>query len=117
MPILMLLTVLTALVLAPLLASKVMGLRGGLGKSALIAFISLGGMQIVGMLAQHLGPLGNVLGLMGGIAVWYQVVRIVHGTKTAETIVFIFWHLFFQLLMVSLLSLIFEPSLAWVWGL
>ena len=84
-----------------------MGLKGGAGKAALVGMISLGLMQIIGLIGQFLGPLGDTLALMGGVAAWFQVVKIVHGTDTAKTVVFMFWHVFFQLLIASLLSLVF----------
>jgi hypothetical protein len=101
---------LVSLVLAPFFASKALGLKGGFGKAALVGMISLGLMQIIGLLAQHLGPMGDTLALMGGLAAWYQVVRVVHGTDTARTVVFMFWHLFFQFLIASLLSMLFSMS-------
>ena len=117
MQILIILLSLAALVVAPFLASKIMGLKGGLGKSALVAMVTIGLTQIIGMVAQHLGPLGGIIGIMGMIAAWFQVIRVVHGTDTARTIVFMFWQVFFQLLLVSLLLLVFGPeSVAWTWG-
>lgn len=108
---------LSTIVFAPFLASKIMGLKGGLGRGALVGFVTLGVIQIVGLVAQHLGPMGGILGIMGALAAWYQVVKVVHGTDTAETIVFMFWHLFFQLLCVSLLALFIGMSrVAWMWG-
>ena len=105
------------LVVAPLLASKLMGLKGGIGKAALVGLISLGLMQIIGLVARHLGPLGDLLGLMAGLAAWFQVVKIVHGTETAKTIVFMFWQLFFMMLLSSLLALFFGAgSVTWFWG-
>jgi hypothetical protein len=108
---------LLSLVVAPTLAGKAMGLKGGFGKGALVGLISLGLMQIIGLLAQYLGPLGDTLALMGGIAAWYQVVKVVHGTDTARTIVFMFWHIFFQLLSSSLLALLLGMNaVSWMWG-
>jgi hypothetical protein len=101
---------LASLVVAPFFAGKALGLKGGFGKAALVGMISLGLMQIIGLIAQHLGPMGDMLGLMGGIAAWYQVVRVVHGTDTARTVVFMFWQLFFQFLIASLLSMLFGMS-------
>lgn len=114
--ILVILGSLLAVLFSPYLAGKVMGLKGGVGKSALVAFVTLGLIQIIGMVATHLGPMGGVLGIMGMLAAWYQVVKVVHGTDPASTLVFMFWHLFFQLLMVSLLSLIISPEVFWVFG-
>lgn len=94
-----------SLVMSPFLAGKAMGLKGGAGKAAMVGAISLGLMQIIGLVAQYLGPMGDMLSLMGGIAAWYQVVKIIHGTDTARTVVFMFWHLFFQFLIASLLSM------------
>ena len=108
---------LAAVILAPFLAAKVMGLKGGIGKGALIAFVQAGLTQIIAMVAQHLGPMGDILGIMGGIAAWVQIVKVVHGTDTARTAVFMFWQLFFQMLLISLLFLVFGPEgVSWVWG-
>ncbi len=96
---------LAAIVFAPFTAAKVMGLKGGIGKSALVAFVSIGSNAIINMIASNLGPLGAVLGIMGWIAAWFQIVRVVYGTDTARTMVFMFWHIFFQLLFVSLLQM------------
>jgi len=117
MPVIALVGTLAAVLLSPWLASRVMRVEGGVGKSALVALVTLGLVQIIGMIAQHLGPLGGILSLMGTLAAWYQVVRIVYGTDTASTIVFMFWHLFFQLLLISLLSLIVSANVWWVFGL
>lgn len=107
---------LLSLVLAPTLAGKAMGLKGGFGKGALVGLVSLGLMQIIGLLAQYLGPLGDTLALMGGLAAWYQVVKVVHGTDTAKTIVFMFWHMFFMLLTSSLLALLIGGNaVSWMW--
>jgi hypothetical protein len=109
---------LAAIICAPWLAAKVMGVEGGPGKGALVGFVTLGVTQIIAMVAQHLGPLGGVLGFMGALAGWYQVIKVIHGTDTARTLVFMFWHLFFQLLFVSLLSLLFSfGAVSWIWGL
>ncbi len=97
---------LASLVLSPFFAGKALGLKGGLGKAAMVGMISLGLMQIIGLIAQYLGTMGDMLALMGGIAAWYQVVKVIHGTDTARTVVFMFWHLFFQFLIASLLSLV-----------
>lgn len=96
---------LASLVLSPFFAGKALGLKGGLGKAAMVGMISLGLMQIIGLVAQYLGPMGDMLSLMGGIAAWYQVVKVIHGTDTARTVVFMFWHLFFQFLIASVLSM------------
>jgi hypothetical protein len=107
-----------AVLFSPLLAQKVMRLKGGLGKSALVAIVTIGVIQIIGMIAAQLGPLGGILGIMGALAGWYQVVRVVYGTDTASTLVFMFWHLFFQLLLLSLLQLFVQPNVfAWVFPL
>ena len=116
MPIIALVGTLAAVLLSPWLASRVMRVEGGVGKSALVALVTLGLIQIIGMLAQHLGPLGGVLSFMGTLAAWYQVVRIVYGTDTTSTIVFMFWHLFFQLLLISILSLVVNANVWWVFG-
>jgi hypothetical protein len=107
---------LLTLVLAPTLAGKAMGLKGGFGKGAMVGLITLGLMQIVGLAAPFIGPLGEILTLMGGVAAWYQVVKVIHGTDTAKTIVFMFWHVFFQLLSTSLLAMFFGlAKVAWMW--
>lgn len=106
-----------SLVLAPTLAGKAMGLKGGLGKGALVGLVSLGLMQIIGMTGRYLGPLGDLVALMGGIAAWFQVVKVVHGTHTAGTIVFMFWHVFFLVLSSSLLALFLgAASVSWYFG-
>ena len=107
---------LATLVLSPTLAGKAMGLKGGLGKGAVVGFVSLGLMQIVGMVSRFLGPLGDVLAIFGSLAAWYQVVKVVHGTDTAKTIVFMIWQLFFQLLVASLLGLFLgAAAFSWYW--
>jgi hypothetical protein len=106
---------LLALVLAPTVAARVMGLKGGLGSGALVGLVSLGLMQVIGTVANWFGPLGGLLGIMGFLAAWYQVVRVVHGTDTAKTIVFMFWHLFFLLLFISVVAMFFGPSAAMGW--
>ncbi|MDP2340343.1 MAG: hypothetical protein Q8O67_05255 [Deltaproteobacteria bacterium] len=116
MMVLAILLSLLSLVIAPTFAGKALGLKGGLGKGALVGLVSLGLMQIAGLVAQFLGPLGDMLGLLGGIAAWFQVVKVVHGTDTAKTVVFMFWHLFFLLLMSSLLALFLGTgSVTWMW--
>ena len=107
---------LAAVLLAPFCAGQVMGLKSSLGKGAMVGLITLGLMQIIGMVAQKLGPMGGVLGVMGTLAAWYQVVKVVHGTDTPGTIVFMFWHLFFQLLFLSLLALFLSAEVFWVFG-
>lgn len=117
MALLAILLSLAAIVFSPFFAARLMRLQGGVGKSAIVAFVTLGLTQIIAMVSQHLGPLGGLLGFMAMLAAWYQVVKIVYGTDTAKTIVFMFWHLFFQLLSLSLLALFLGPSrIAWVWG-
>ena len=101
---------LAAIVLAPFAAAKLMGLKGGVGKSALVALVSLGSNAIISMIASNLGPLGGILGIMGWIAAWFQIVRVVYGTDTARTMVFMFWHIFFQLLFISLLQVVLGPE-------
>jgi hypothetical protein len=108
---------LISLVLSPTLAGKAMGLKGGFGKGAVVGFVSLGLMQIIGMLGRYVGPLGDLLALMAGLAAWFQVVKVVHGTDTANTIVFMFWHVFFLLLGSSLLALLLGAgAVTWYWG-
>ncbi len=101
---------LASLVVSPFLAGKALGLKGGFGKAAMVGLISLGLMQIIGLIASYLGPLGDMLALMGGIAAWFQVVKVVHGTDIARTVVFMFWQLFFQFLIASVLGLILGMS-------
>ena len=118
MEIIAILGTLAAIVLSPWAAAKAMSLEGSFGKGALVGFVTLGVTQIIAMVASHLGPMGGILGIMGALAGWYQVVKVVHGTETAQTIVFMFWHIFFQLLFVSLLSMLFSFSaVSWIWGL
>lgn len=108
---------LLSLVLAPTVAAKAMGLPGSMGKGALVGLISLGLMEIIGRVSTWLGPLGGVLGFMGFLAAWYQVVKVVHGTDTARTIVFMFWHAFFLVLFISVLSMFFgSASFTWWFG-
>lgn len=103
-------------ILSPTFAARLMGLKGGVGKGALVGLVTLGLLQLTGLLASFLGPLGDLLSLMAFIAAWYQVVKVVHGTDAAQTIVFMFWHLFFVLLGASLLAVIVNPgAVAWYW--
>jgi len=107
---------LASFLFAPYLAGKLMGLKGGVGKGALIGAICLGMLQLTGLVAQFLGPLGDLLALMAFVACWFQVVKVVHGTDAARTIVFMFWNLFFVLLSASLLAAIINPSVVtWWW--
>jgi hypothetical protein len=109
---------LSAVIFAPFCASKMMKLNGGLGKSAIVALVTLGLTQIIGMVAQHLGPLGGLLGLMGTLAAWHQVIKVVYGTDLVHTLVFMFWHLFFQLLFISVLAMwVGGAQVGWVFGL
>lgn len=108
-----------SLLVAPALAARMMGLKGGIGKGALVGLLTLGLLQVSGLLASLLGPLGELLSIMAFLAAWYQVVKVVHGTDTASTVVFMFWHLFFVLLATSLLAIILNPSAAtaaWAWA-
>ncbi|MBM4282113.1 MAG: hypothetical protein FJ137_15590 [Deltaproteobacteria bacterium] len=117
MAVIVILLSLFSLVFAPTLAGKAMGLKGGLGKGALVGLVSLGLMQVIGMLGRYVGPLGDFVALLGGIAAWFQVVKVVHGTDTANTVVFMFWHLFFLVLSSSLLALLFgAASVGWFFG-
>ena len=106
---------LAALATAPWLAARIMGLSGGIARSALVGAVSLGLMQIVGMLASFLGPLGPILGIMAFIAAWFQLVKVVHGTDVAHTVVFMFWQVFFLFLQASLLAMFFGPSAVTWW--
>jgi hypothetical protein len=107
---------LLALIIAPFVAQKAMGLPGGLPRAALVGLVTLGLMEIIGRVSTYLGPLGGILGFMGFLAAWYQVVKVVHGTDTAKTVVFMFWHLFFLLLFVSILSLFLgSATYSWWW--
>ncbi len=106
---------LATLVVSPFAAQRLMGLKGGMGKAAIVGLVSLGLMQIIGMVANLLGPLGGTVGIMGMIAAWYQVVKVVHGTDTAKTVVFMFWHLFFLLLCAALITLVIGQSMSWMW--
>ena len=116
MAIVIALSALSIIVVAPFIAQRVMGLKGGIGKGAMVGFVSLGANIMIGMVAGHLGPLGGIVGIMGYLAAWFQIVKVVHGTDTAQTIVFMFWHLFFQLLLLSLLQLfVGQGYAAWAW--
>ena len=107
---------LASFILAPTAAQKLMGLKGGVGKGALVGLICLGMLQITGLIAQFLGPLGDLLALMAFVMAWYQVVRVVHGTDAGRTIVFMFLHLFFVMLGASLLAVIIDPgAVSWWW--
>jgi hypothetical protein len=101
---------LLALVVAPTAAGRAMGLKGGFGKGALVGLVSLGLMQLIGVFGRYLGPMGDLLAVMGGVAAWFEVVKVVHGTDTASTVVFMFWHAFFLILASSLLALFFGGS-------
>lgn len=116
MVVVVLLMTLVALALAPFFASRVMGVSGGVGKSALVALVHLGLSQIIGMVSGFFGPMGGILGIMAMLAAWFQIVKVVYGTKTEETMVFMFWHLFFMLLQLSLLALFLDPNPSWVWA-
>ena len=107
---------LASFLVAPTIAGKLMRLKGGFAKGALVGLVTLGMLQLTGMIASFLGPLGDLLALMAFVACWFQVVKIVHGTDAARTLVFMFWHAFFVLLGGSLLSLIISPSaVSWWW--
>ena len=107
---------LASFVLAPTVAAKLMGLKGGVAKGALVGLVCLGLLQMTGLIAQFLGPLGDMLALMAFVCAWYQVVRVIHGTDAGRTIVFMFLHLFFVLLGASLLAVIIEPgAVSWWW--
>ncbi len=107
---------LAAFVLAPTVTAKLMGLHGGVAKGALVGLLCLGLLQMTGLIAQFLGPLGDMLALMAFVCAWYQVVRVIHGTDAGRTMVFMFLHLFFVLLGASLLALIIGPgAVSWWW--
>jgi hypothetical protein len=103
-------------ILSPTIAARLMGLQGGVGKGALVGLVTLGLLQLTGLIASFLGPLGDLLSLMAFVAAWYQVIKVVHGTDPARTLVFMFWHLFFVLLGASLLAVIVNPGVvSWYW--
>lgn len=103
---------------APFVASRIMGKAGGMGKSATVALIVFGCLQLFGFVAPILGPLGGVLHIMSALAAWYVVVRVIYGTDRAETIVFVFWNIFFLLLAISVAVAIGQSQNAlWVLGL
>ena len=107
---------LASFIVAPFAAAKLMRLRGGIAKGALVGLITLGMLQLTGLLASYLGPLGDLLALMAFVAAWYQVVKVVHGTDPTRTLVFMFWHLFFVMLGASLLAIIVNPgAVSWWW--
>ena len=61
----------------------------------------------------HFGPLGGILSFMVGLAAWYQVVRVIHNTDTAKTVVFMFWQVFFLLFLISLVNAIAPADLSY----
>lgn len=107
---------LASFIAAPTLAARVMGLKGGLGKGALVGLVTLGLLQLTGLVASFLGPLGDLLSLMLFLAAWFQTIKVVHGTDAGRTLVFMFWHTFFVLLAASLIAVIIGPgSISWWW--
>jgi hypothetical protein len=104
---------LASFALAPSFAAQVMRLKGrGVLRGVLVGSITLGLYLMTGLVSSFLGPLGDLLALMLFLAAWYQVVRVVHGTDGMRTLAFMFWHLFFVLLMQSLVAWIITPSVA-----
>lgn len=108
----------TILLVSPFFASKAMQLKqAGFGKSAIVGLITMGFLQILALFGGYLGPLSSILSPMLFVASWYQVVKIVYGTDTASTIVFMFWHMFFYFLMLSIFAMIIGiGSISWIWG-
>ena len=107
---------LASFVAAPTVAARIMGLAGGLGKGALTGLVTLGLLQLTGLVASFLGPLGDLLSLMLFLAAWYQTIKVVYGTDPARTLVFMFWHFFFVLLAASFIAVIIGPSgVSWWW--
>src|SRR5687767_9574574 len=98
MTVLIVLLSIASFLLSPTLAARLMGLKGGVAKGALVGAVTLGLLQMSGLVSSFLGPLGDLLAIMVFLAAWFQVVKIVHGTDAAHTFVFMFWHLFFVLL-------------------
>jgi hypothetical protein len=107
---------LTILLLAPRLSAALLRLNGGFGKAALIAFPLLGCIQLIAFVSPHLGALGGLVGFLLSIAAWFHLIRIVYGTDTSSTIVFMFWHIFFVILLASLFSLFVGQSV-WLYTL
>ena len=68
-------------------------------------------MQIIGLLLGNFGPLEYLYLL--GLAAWYQVVRVIHNTDTAKTVVFMFWQIFFLLFLISLVNAIAPADLSY----
>ena len=79
----------------------------------MVGLISFGLMQIIGLLLGNFGPLGGILSFMLGLAAWYQVVRVIHNTDTAKTVVFMFWQIFFLLFLISLVNAIAPADLSY----
>ncbi len=102
---------------APYLSARVMGIQSSVGKAALLAFPLLGVTNIIGMISSHLGPLGGLLGSMLSIAAWFQLIRIVYKIDHARTFIFMFWHIFFTFLFISLVQLVVSISFFELYGL
>lgn len=107
---------LASFVAAPTITARIMGLQGGLGKGALVGLVTLGLLQLTGLVASFLGPLGDLLSMLLFLAAWYQTIKVVHGTDPARTMVFMFWHFFFVLLAASFIAVIIGPNgVSWWW--
>lgn len=103
--ILALLGVLASLFVSPFIAGRMMGKGGSIGKSILAGMLVIATAQLIGLF-EFLGPAGAILGIMAWLAAWFQVVKVLYGTDIAETLVFMFWQFFFQVLIASLTMLL-----------
>ena len=111
--VLILVLTLVILICAPFLAAKTMGIRVSLGQAAMVGLLSFGFMQLIGLLLGNFGPLGGILSFMLGLAAWFQVIRVIHNTETAKTMVFMFWQIFFLLLLISLINVIAPTDISY----
>ncbi len=105
------------LIVAPFLAAKTMGIKVTLGQASLVGILSFGFMQVIGLILGNLGPFGGILSFMLGLAAWFQVIRVIHNTDTAKTMVFMFWQVFFMLLLISLANMLAPADLSYTFFL
>lgn len=105
------------LVMAPFLAAKTMGIKVTAGQAAMVGLLSFGFMQVFALLLGNLGPFGGILSFMLGLAAWFQVIRVIHNTDTAKTMVFMFWQVFFMLLLISLINLLAPAEVSYTFFL
>ena len=105
------------LITAPYLAAKVMSIKVSWGQAALVGLLSFGFLQVIGLILGNLGPFGGILSFMLGLAAWFQVIRVIHNTDTAKTMVFMFWQVFFMLLLISLINLLAPAEVSYTFFL